>query len=1096
MRNIFISSTFRDMQAERDLLQEEVLPQLKNRAKKYGENINLIDLRWGVDTSELESEEGSMKIISVCLDEVERSKPYMLVFMGERYGCIIDPVITQKVMARKNNDFMLEDYAISITAMEVEFGALAERCGNLENCVVCMRRFDTEKITGETERAVYRVENAELAAKQEDFKEKIINKLQGRVIEYTCDWDEQKKKLVDFRTLDGGKLSDKLVSTYESMFHEEWEYFSSLSWEEKEQLAVESVMESKLKAFNGREQLMCEYYGKALHGDMPLILQGKVGSGKTSIMCKLMQMLEETGNEVFRFVSGNTTMSETAMQLVQQMVYYLENVLGTEHLSEQLRDMRAESDEESIHGKKGKRINYSDWVERLEELAVQLGDKKVYFVIDALDQMYQDEHVKQLDFVLSSENMRYVLSCTDDFEIPDTYGSGKFMVEQIPLLSEQDAIDVVEGILTAAHRNVYRDILHEILSKKSANNPLYISMLIQRLNMMGFEELYSAWTEKDIIHHGCEVIRAMPDGEEAAAVFIIEEAIKRLDMIPNALKNVVNLIGVSRGGLRETDILAIAKEMDTPVSQLDISRLIHYLDTFFIIHQDGRIDLTHKVIRKGIRESIENMGYIAAIASRVKMLDTEDTFWKSEGMYYARMTGDARLAEQILVYAYSYEDGIVKDAIKTEGLADEGAFYCEKMELMPEAVEFFCFSWMNLFELTKEEIAIKEKVCGAFLTVCRERYEKSETVQSLEALSNAYEKMGKALLERGEAEEAIPYYEEALYALEKLNEQSGTERSLRNLSIGYDNMGNVLENLKKVNEAESYYLKALDIKEELHERNKTCQSMRDLSVSYENMGDILMLQKRTEEAKDYYEKELWLSKAVYFKSKDYDGRVDSTVFDDMIRDMQVRSEETEKIQKLIAAFRYQRRDFLESIRDLAISYEKMGRVLEEMEEFEAAYSNYGKQLHAYEDLYGENPSIKSLNDLSMSHNNMGTILMKLGKLEDAKRHYEEALCIKSEIHEKSQTTQSLKGLFVTYYKQGRFLEIHGNAQEAKEYYEKARHIGDELYGEVPPKLELEELLQCYHGIHRLLELHNMGIDDEFFYEKYGRYMREKQLKKN
>ena len=51
MKNIFVSSTFRDMQAERDLIQKEVLPQLRSKARKYGENINMIDLRWGVDTS-------------------------------------------------------------------------------------------------------------------------------------------------------------------------------------------------------------------------------------------------------------------------------------------------------------------------------------------------------------------------------------------------------------------------------------------------------------------------------------------------------------------------------------------------------------------------------------------------------------------------------------------------------------------------------------------------------------------------------------------------------------------------------------------------------------------------------------------------------------------------------------------------------------------------------------------------------------------------------------------------------------------------------------------------------------------------------------
>ena len=77
MKNIFISSTFRDMHAERDLVQERVLPALRAEARKYGDNVEAIDLRWGVDTSTLETDEGSAKVLTVCLDEIERSHPYI-----------------------------------------------------------------------------------------------------------------------------------------------------------------------------------------------------------------------------------------------------------------------------------------------------------------------------------------------------------------------------------------------------------------------------------------------------------------------------------------------------------------------------------------------------------------------------------------------------------------------------------------------------------------------------------------------------------------------------------------------------------------------------------------------------------------------------------------------------------------------------------------------------------------------------------------------------------------------------------------------------------------------------------------------------------
>ena len=87
MKNIFISSTFIDMQAERDLVQERVLPALREEARKYGDNVGVIDLRWGVDTSTLETEEGAAKVLKVCLDEIDRSpvpnQPFLRSFLRQ-----------------------------------------------------------------------------------------------------------------------------------------------------------------------------------------------------------------------------------------------------------------------------------------------------------------------------------------------------------------------------------------------------------------------------------------------------------------------------------------------------------------------------------------------------------------------------------------------------------------------------------------------------------------------------------------------------------------------------------------------------------------------------------------------------------------------------------------------------------------------------------------------------------------------------------------------------------------------------------------------------------------------------------------------------
>jgi len=51
-RPVFISSTFRDMQAERDHLREHVFPRLEEKLREHRHHLEPIDLRQGVETAD------------------------------------------------------------------------------------------------------------------------------------------------------------------------------------------------------------------------------------------------------------------------------------------------------------------------------------------------------------------------------------------------------------------------------------------------------------------------------------------------------------------------------------------------------------------------------------------------------------------------------------------------------------------------------------------------------------------------------------------------------------------------------------------------------------------------------------------------------------------------------------------------------------------------------------------------------------------------------------------------------------------------------------------------------------------------------------
>jgi hypothetical protein len=92
MFRIFISSTFSDLQAERNALQERVWPRLRDLCQRHGARFQAVDLRWGV------SEDASLdqQAMAICLDEIARcqrvsKQPDFLVLLGDRYGSRLLP---------------------------------------------------------------------------------------------------------------------------------------------------------------------------------------------------------------------------------------------------------------------------------------------------------------------------------------------------------------------------------------------------------------------------------------------------------------------------------------------------------------------------------------------------------------------------------------------------------------------------------------------------------------------------------------------------------------------------------------------------------------------------------------------------------------------------------------------------------------------------------------------------------------------------------------------------------------------------------------------------------------------------------------------
>eukprot|EP01105_Mastigella_eilhardi_P028097 TRINITY_DN902_c1_g1_i4.p1 TRINITY_DN902_c1_g1~~TRINITY_DN902_c1_g1_i4.p1 ORF type:complete len:1050 (-),score=224.67 TRINITY_DN902_c1_g1_i4:515-3502(-) len=125
---VFVSSTFNDMKAERELLSKSVFPQLRAELATRGIALSEVDLRWGVTTDQ--SQNGDT--IRICLSEIDNCDLFVCL-LGDRYGWHQDPTLPSDSLLSRTFEKALPDFpwvaqfrARSVTELEVRHAVLNE----------------------------------------------------------------------------------------------------------------------------------------------------------------------------------------------------------------------------------------------------------------------------------------------------------------------------------------------------------------------------------------------------------------------------------------------------------------------------------------------------------------------------------------------------------------------------------------------------------------------------------------------------------------------------------------------------------------------------------------------------------------------------------------------------------------------------------------------------------------------------------------------------------------------------------------------------------------------------------------------------------
>ena len=238
-RPIFISSTFRDMQAERDHLRNFVFPRLEEELRKRRCHLEWIDLRQGVESGEAKTEEQrELTVLKVCLAEIKRSRPFLIVLLGDRYGWV--PSSDRMQIAAQEAGFPTKTVGKSVTALEIEFGIFKESSEQQRQCFFYLR----EPLPYERLPKQLRAEYSEQFATDDHagLRRKALNELKARLLTnpdiksrlrtYKADWDEKKKSVTGLTTWGNQVFEDlwKELKTETSILIEQ----DTQAWEDVE----------------------------------------------------------------------------------------------------------------------------------------------------------------------------------------------------------------------------------------------------------------------------------------------------------------------------------------------------------------------------------------------------------------------------------------------------------------------------------------------------------------------------------------------------------------------------------------------------------------------------------------------------------------------------------------------------------------------------------------------------------------------------------------------------------------------------------------------------------------------------------------------
>lgn len=580
MKTIFVSSTFRDMQNERDILNSKVVPYINQVASYYGDEINLCDLRWGINTNELDEDSSNKKILNSCLYEIDLCRPYMIVFIGNRYGWIPGERLMKYTM---DNHFImdLDDYEISVTELEILYGAFFDK-SKFDHILFYFRNIDGD--IPDNYKVYYEEKSKYAINKLNKLKEKIKAIPNAHVYDYKVSYN------IDKNTWDGyDELQNKICNDLINLLTDKWKEYNGLSFVQKEEKIHWNYVLKKTGVLHDRHNVL-EKLSFYLDSKLPYIpVYNSISSVNIALISELSKRRRERGIIVYPIFCGLTKKTSDIYNLSELIIKYLCELFYIEYLK---------PTEEEFYSCDYWKNYFSCIIHNINNNNIKInGIRKIEFIINDVN-LLDFSDISNLPFMIEDmpENVS-VLFTISDF---NNYSYKYPYINSIMDLDYFDVTNIINKELINSRKELDELVTKEIFKKKDSINSLYVELMLRRLSLMersDFEKINELGGDiKAIINYQIDLVKECSETIGGLCSELIKLSCKKINY--ELSKYATSLICASPSGITIKDLERLFKRKNITWNELDFRLLIQYLDGIFYVDNDGFYKLKYKSLLK------------------------------------------------------------------------------------------------------------------------------------------------------------------------------------------------------------------------------------------------------------------------------------------------------------------------------------------------------------------------------------------------------------------------------------------------------------------------------------------------------------------